>query len=184
MKNGYDFGRNFYFEGIDFFVEASYKDEKLLVSAEIKNKDAELVAIITDNKWSVNNNPIVAKERNYNSYAFEVIDSRNIPILQVVMMPENKILVGGVFYGENSTLVAMLNGTTIFNPSDSTYDQTIFQYPSDSNLGKLIENSPYAFGNQVVLAPNLIIIIGYVLFGIGSFCIAIGGFDIFKKKTI
>ena len=131
---------------------------------------------------SVNYNPIVTYDRNYNAYAFEVIDSNIVPILQVVLTPENNIFVGGVFYGENESLVAQLNVTTIYNPDNYKYNQTIFQYPSDINLGKLVANSPYAFGSPASLAPVEITIIGYILFGIGTFLTLVIGLDSFRKK--
>ena len=76
----------------------------------------------------------------------------------------------------------MLNGSSIFNPSDNSYTQRIFQYPSDRSLGKLVANSSYAFGNQVLLAPTEIVISGYVLFGIGTFITLVGSVDSFKNK--
>ena len=183
LSKGYDFQHAFYFEGIDYPFEVSFRDGKVLVSAEIRNADGDVVAKIADNQWSVEPNPIVTYDRNYISYAFEAIDSDRLPILQVVMTPENKVFVGGVFYGENATLVSMLNGTTIYNPIDWDYKQTIFQYPSSSKLGKLAANSPYAFGSaQVILAPDEIIAIGYVMLGIGTFTTLVVGIDSFKKR--
>jgi len=183
LREGYDFQHAVQISGFEYPFKVSFKDGKLLVSAEIKNAGGDVVAKITDNEWSVEPNPIVTYDRNYLSYAFEVIDSDRVPILQVVMTPENKVFVGGVFYSENATLVSMLNGTTIINPIDSDYNQTIFQYPSSSKLGKLVANSPYAFDStRVILAPDEIIAIGYVMLGIGTFTTLVVGIDSFKKR--
>jgi hypothetical protein len=182
LRQGYDFQKAFYFAGIDYPFELRFKDGKLLVSAEVKNSNGDVVAKIFRNQWSVDYNPIVIYDRNYNSYAFEAIDSDRFPILQVVMTPENRVFVGGIFYGENSTLVAMLNGTTVYNPSYLEYNQTIFEYPSESKLGKLVTDSPYDFGSsQHILAPDQIIIIGYVLLGIGTVIISFVGAISLKK---
>jgi hypothetical protein len=180
---GYDFRKAFNLGGVEYPFELKYVDGKLVVSAEIKNTNGDVVAKIVDNQWSVNFNPIVTYDRNYNSYAFEVIDSDRVPILQVVLKPENNIFIGGVFHGENGTIVAQLNGTTLYNYEDYKYAQTIFRYPSESNLGKLVPNSLYAFGGQVILAPNEISAIGYVLFGIGTFVTLVIGLESFKRKN-
>ena len=189
LKSGYDFSHDVYIEGFDYPIQISYDDKRLIVYAKIKNIDGEVVAEIANNKWVVNPNPIVAYDRNYNSYAFEVKASNQVPILQVVMTPQNKIIVGGVFYGENRTLLAMLNGTTRIlgsgyskNTTDivNSYNQTLFQYPSDSNLGRFIDNSPFFFTYQPIFSPNDIILVGYVLFGVGSFITSLG-FDSIRK---
>jgi hypothetical protein len=183
LSSGLDLSDYIYISSFSYPFQVSLSSERLLVSAEIKNANGDIVAKIASNQWSVNYNPIVTYDRNYNAYALEVIDSDRVPTLQVVMTPENKIFIGGVFYGENATLVAMLNGTTALNPSHINYNQTIFQYPSDSNSGRLVPNSAYAFGGpQAILAPTEIITIGYVSFGIGTFVTLVVGVDSFKKR--
>lgn len=183
LSKGFDFQHAFYFGGIDYPFTVSLRDGKVLVSAEIRNANGDVVAKIADNSWSVDYTPILTYDRNYNSYAFEAISSDKVPILQVVMTPENIIFVGGVFYGENATLVNMLNGTTVYNPTEIKYNQTIFQYPSDSKLGKLVAGSPYAFGSQVILAPTEITAMGYVLFGIGTFVTLFTSVITLKKRS-
>ncbi|HLE75712.1 MAG TPA: hypothetical protein VI864_06685 [Candidatus Bathyarchaeia archaeon] len=187
LSSGFNFSQYFYISGFNYPFQISLSSGKLLISAEIRDKDGNVVATITKNQWGVSNNPVATLDKNYNSYAFEVITLGQIPILQVVMTPENRIFVGGVFYSTNSTMIAMLNDTTIINPEESeisNYNQMIFQYPSDSHLGKLVENSPYAFGSALmILAPTEIINIGYVLFGIGTFVTLVVSVNSFKKRN-
>jgi hypothetical protein len=186
LKSGFDLQHYFDLNGIKYPFQVSFRDEKLLISAEIKDKDGNLAAKITNNQWSVNNNPIITHDRNYNSYAFEVIDSDSIPILQVVMTPQNTIFVGGVFYSANGTLLAMLNGTTILNPRNTdirNYNQTIFQYPSDNHLEELAPNSPFAFRpNQSSLSPIWVIVIGLILLFVGTFITSSGLWARSKKN--
>ena len=186
LNIGFDLQRYFNFNNMMYPFQISFKDAKLFVSAEIRDKNGDLVAKITNNQWSVNNNPVIADDRNYNSYAFEVIDSDLIPILQIVMTPQNTIFVGGVFYSINGTLLAMLNGTTIANPSKSTienYNQTIFQYRSDDHLSELVPNSPFAFKpTPTIIAPIWVIIIGVILLIIGTILTSSGVADKLGKK--
>jgi len=173
LSNGFDLRRAFNFNNMEYPFQVSFENGKLLVSAEIRNQEGNVVAKITDNQWSVNPNPVITYDRNYNSYAFEVVDSDLIPILQVVMTPQNLIFVGGVFYSTNGTLLSMLNGTTIFNPMStdiSNYNQTIFQYRSDSHLGQLAPNSAFAYEpTQNGISPISVIVIGVILLIIGTF---------------
>lgn len=188
LKTGYDLRSDFNFNDIVYPFEVSFNDGRLLVSAEIRNTDGEKVATIAKNQWGVNPSPVIAFDRNYNSYAFEVIAPNQVPTLQVVMTPENRIFVGGVFYNPNGTMLAMLNGTTILGPDDNDikgYNQTIFQYPSDSHLGELVANSQYAFASsQNALTPATIIMVGLVLLGTGTFITLVVSVDSFKRRNV
>jgi hypothetical protein len=173
LSNGFDLRRFFNFNDMEYPFQVSFKNGKLLVSAEIRNQEGNVVAKITDNQWSVEPNPVITYDRNYNSYAFEVVDSDLIPILQVIMKPQNSIFVGGVFYSINGTMLSMLNGTTIFDPRSTdinNYNQTIFQYRSDSHLGQLAPNSQFAYmPTQNGISPISVIIVGVILLIIGTF---------------
>jgi hypothetical protein len=119
-------------------VQITISDGKLLVSAEVKNEAGETVAKIHNNEWSVNNNPVIARDRNYNDYAFEVIDSNEVPVLQVYIQSGNLIFVGGLFYYSGGRVLASPNDT-ILNPTDAEVNEKltpIFKYPSGG--------SPYA----------------------------------------
>lgn len=109
-------------------------DSKLLVNAEVRGQAGEVVAKIHSNDWSVNNNPVIANDRNYNDYAFEVIDSDRIPVLQVYIANNNTIYVNGLFYLGNGRILAAPNFME-FGPSDaeiSQYLTPIFKYPSSA----------------------------------------------------
>jgi hypothetical protein len=183
LSIGLNMTHYFNINNIKYPFQISFNYGKLLVSAEIKDDEGNTAAKISNNKWVVNPNPIVTYDKNYNSYALEVITPNQIPILQVVMTPENKIFVGGVFNSNNTTMISMLNDTTIFGETGSTkitnaiakYDQTIFRYPSGSHLGELTANSPYAFSINLTFPPETIINVGYVLFAIGTLVIAYSG---------
>ena len=138
LKEGINLRRYFNF-GFDYPVEIDIIDNKLYVSTLIMNENNETVAIIKDNNWTVNDNEIVARDRNYNEYAFEVIDANLIPRIQVILRPQNMIYIGGYFYTVNGTLLA-IPGISIVNPSPESLDEyipPIFLYPSDENLGKM-----------------------------------------------
>ncbi len=138
LENGFD-PRKVANLGFDYPFTISVKDNQLFVSAEIKNEKNETVAIIVDNQWTVNNDPIIARDRNYNAYAFEVIDSKLIPRLQVIIEPNNMIYVGGYFSTPVGNIL-MMPGTTITQPTSEMLKQyliPIFEYPSNVNFGKM-----------------------------------------------
>lgn len=84
--------------GFEYPFQIELKDGKFLTSVKIWNADGEMIAKIVDNQWVVNDNTIITRGRNYNAYAFEVIDSDLVPVIQVVFAPENKMYLGGLFY--------------------------------------------------------------------------------------
>ena len=113
-------------------------DSRLRVSAVIRNKEGEIVAKISNNFWSVDPNPILVYDRNYNDFALEVVDSDQNPVLQVIVKEQNKILIGGLFHSPHYTILATPEGISI-NPStlETTEVDRIFMYPSETNLHKL-----------------------------------------------
>ena len=127
--------------GYDYPFKIEFKDNKLFISAEIKDENLETIAIIEKNQWTVNENDIIARDRNYNDYAFEVIDAKLRPRLQVIVKEQNKIYIGGYFYSVKGTFLAV-NGSTYINyPPESIkeYIQRIFEYPSETNLHKMVK---------------------------------------------
>lgn len=183
LKNGFNMSRYFFINNITFPFQLSFRDGQLYVSGEIRNSNGDFVARIVNNEWQVNPDQFIAAERNYNSYAFEVIDASTlVPVFQVVITPNNKILVCGVFYGGNYALLNMLNDTSILSSLDSKdesgrmfsdiikdYNQTLFQYPSQNHLGELVANSLYAFSpTPQFVSPMIVIIVGCILLGVGT----------------
>jgi len=130
--------------GYDYPIQIKFKGNKLLITAEIKNQEGITIAKIVDNNWVVNENKMIAWDRNYNEYAFEVLDSNLIPVLQIVVKEQNKIYVGGLFYTSTGKIVISQKIGIIINPSEadlSKYITPIFKYPSNENLGKMVKTN-------------------------------------------
>lgn len=152
--------------GFDYPFHITLKDQKFLVSVDIQDAKGDTVAKIVDNQWAVNNNPVIAYDKNYNSYAFEVIDSNQIPVIQVIFSPENKMYLGGFFYVPNGALLLLPNDTTIINPSLTDANSSlprIFKYPSEEHLGEMAKPIPY----QVPRASTQVLNLGVALTVVG-----------------
>jgi hypothetical protein len=118
--------------GFDYPFRIRFDEGKVLISAEVRNQAGDLVAEIIDNNWAVNSNTTIAHDKNFNEYAFEVIDSNSIPILQVSVRNFNEIHVGGLFYVPNGRLLIGSSAMT-FNPLDRNIREQLkpmFRYPS------------------------------------------------------
>jgi hypothetical protein len=126
--------------GYDYPISINIDDSKLYVSVDILNEKNESIATIERNQWTINNNPIIARDRNYNEFAFEVIDAQLIPRVQVILMPNNWIYIGGYYHMGNNTILLVPDGF-IGNPSEeqlsTSSQEKIFQYPSDENHGRM-----------------------------------------------
>jgi len=165
--------------GFDYPFQIKLKDRKLLFSVDIRNANNETIATIAENQWGVKNDNTIAHDRNYNSYALEVIDSHLLPVIQIIFNPENKLYVGGLFYVSNGIMLAT-NDTTIFNPSPADINGSlprIFNYPSEQHLGEMVVKSTY----QVSRASSQVIIIGVILTALGVFLVPYG-FTISEKR--
>ncbi len=126
--------------GFDYPFKIVLEERKFLTSVEIPNANGQMIAKIVDNQWVVHENKVIARDRNYNAYAFEVINSDLVPVIQVVYTPENKMYLGGFFYVPNGTMLVTPNAT-IINPLDmdtSEHIEPIFKYPSDEHLGEMV----------------------------------------------
>jgi len=152
--------------GFNYPFQIRMQDRKFLVSVDIQDVKGETVAKIVDNQWAVNTNPVIAHDRNYNSYAFEVINSDLVPVIQVIFYPGNKMYLGGLIYGPNNTTLLMFNDTTIINPSPEDITQNrnpIFEYPSGQHLGEMVGKSQY----KVPRVSTIVITIGGILTALG-----------------
>lgn len=158
--------------GYEYPIQIKFKDRKLLISADIKNKDGVTIAKIVDNDWLVNENKIIASDRNYNDYAFEVIDSDRIPVLQVYLKDQNKIYIGGLFYFPKGRMLVTPNGI-IINPSSdqiNEYIEPIFRYPSDKYLGQMaipetFFETPLGIATMVYGIATVIVVVSLFLRG-------------------
>jgi hypothetical protein len=83
----------------------------LSISANITNSENEVVAYIQNNTWkSVSPDSMQIGDRNYNAYAFEIVDMNYVPIFNVRIVGPNDIQIGSVFEGNNSTTLISNNG--------------------------------------------------------------------------
>jgi hypothetical protein len=96
---------------------------------------------VKNNKFTVR---VPNWDRNFNANAFEVVDSKNIPILQVIRKTATHIIVNGIFpLPDGLLLPAGPNGAIMgvrAVPPDFML-QPIFRYPSWKYLGQYSPNS-------------------------------------------
>lgn len=183
LANGIDLRSVIYNKIVPDQFKIQFVDSKLVVSALIKDSNNETIAEIVNNEWKTvdPHYQLAFWDRNYNAYAFEIIGSNNRPTFQVIMIGDNKIQIGGVFYLEDGGYIFISpqkNGDAMIYknempPSNET-SLTIFKYPcltQPDNLGKMI-NPIYPSSNPVVEA-DWEIQLGYVLFYGGSILAAI-----------
>jgi len=178
LSEGFNLSRYVYL-GFDYPFQIRLKDGKFLVSVDVKNANGETIAKIVDNQWGVKNDNVIAHDRNYNSYAFEVIDSDLVPVIQVIFTPQNKMYLGGFFYVPNGRML-LFDDTTILNPSQEDITQNrhpIFKYPSEEHLGEMVVESAY----QVSRVSTQVIAIGVILSALGIFLVPYG-FTISEKR--
>lgn len=181
LSQGIDIRRILDF-GFDYPFQIRFEKGKLLVSVEVKNERGDIVAKIKDNNWTVSNNPILARDRNYNDYAFEVINSDNVPVIQVIAQGQNEIYLGGLFYDLNGwTLLITPEGMT-YNPNASYIEKArrIFQYPSADHLGEMIAND--ALSQNILGTAILIIFLGFISIVVGAIILTLAGRSHLKAK--
>lgn len=165
LSQGFNLSHYVYL-GFDYPFQVEFKDDRILVSAVIRNAEGEKVATITENAWAVSNNRVIAYERNYNAYAFEVIDSNLVPVIQIEFFPNNKMYLGGFFYIPNSTLL-LTDDSMIGSPSPENISyaraHTLFNYPSEQHLMEMAEKPSYPVvrtSAQVIVAGEIITFLG------------------------
>lgn len=170
LSSGLNVTRYIYL-GFDYPIEVRLDEGKLLVSVEVRDATGQTVAKIKDNMWVVNNNPTIARDRNYNDYAFEVIDSNNIPVLQVYSQEANQIYICGLFQvpnlPPNSFGLLMTPETFTNSPTKNQIKEElkpIFKYPS--------AGSPYSIP---------VVVLGAILGGFGVVLVP-WGFEIRKVR--
>lgn len=196
LANGFDLNDIFPFKlnlTTDQF-KIEFIDNRISVSANIKNSENVTIAQIVNNEWkTVNPDTLLFWDRNYNAYAFEIIGSNNVPTLQVIMVGPNAIQLGGLFYTQTGRIYIqpMETGAVMWkNPTDQQLEDanilTIFRYPAltnPDNLGKLI--NPIYPSSDPLTKSTWIIVSGFVLAPLGTILFAFG-FHIYKsseKKT-
>lgn len=166
LSEGFNLSHYITLVGFDYPFHIALRNQKFLVSVDIVNAKGETVAKIAENDGSVNNDPIIAYDKNYNSYSFEVIDSDLVPVIQVVFKPLNRMYLGGFFYSPNMTVLLLSNNTSILNPSLTDLNSSLprlFKYPSKDHLGETVVKGTY----EVPRASLRIITLGMVFVALG-----------------
>jgi len=181
---------------VGYPVQINVVDNKLSVSADIKNADNVSIAKIVNNQWAVSPDPLLLRDRNYNAYAFEAIDSDLIPVLQVIVVGENNISIGFSAHSATAWALVNLNGGAWSNPSEQTINEminsTLFKYPSRSHLGEMINpvqisDSPLSEAQSKITSGNILQVLGIILTGAFSVSSLISGasevYATFKKRN-
>lgn len=141
-----NYGRYFKLGG--FFPPSSVyvkvQNGKIFLKAQVSTLDGHILADIVDNQWDINSHNSRYFRRNYNDGAVEVITADGIPVLQVELLDESTIKIGGVFIGEKCSEVIYERTLSKFCGPDNKEDvisqaakriNKIFKYPSDLNQG-------------------------------------------------
>jgi hypothetical protein len=166
LSEGFNLTRYVYL-GFDYPFQIKFQNGKFLISTVIRNEEGEIIAKIANNSWVVNDNHIIARDRNYNSFAFEVIDSDLNPVIQVIFSPNNKMYLGGLYYVPSGRML-LTPEATILNPSSSQIaekTQPIFVYPSEKNLGLMVNGIPWITTSLWVIAIGFSLsILGAIVF--------------------
>ena len=148
---------------VPYQLRIRFDNDKMLVSATVRNSNGTIIAQIVDNEWkTVNPDTLLFWDRNYNAYAFEIIGINNRPTLQVIMVGPNAIQIGGLLFTKTGSvyIAPAPDGADIYvnlgnqHREDNATIQTIFQYPcltDPNNLGKM-NNPVYPSSNPLAQA--------------------------------
>lgn len=167
---------------VSFPVRFAFEGNIIHIYAEIKDENNETIGRVTDNDWwaaTPQNTPSVW-DRNYNAYAFELIDGNKIPVLQISMGQQNRIDIGFSLFSQGlSCYFGITMGAFFGQISDEDLQQirssTLFVYPSSDHIGELKDSTGYPTNNvlagvngKIQIGNNLVITgkILSVLFGI------------------
>jgi hypothetical protein len=161
LANGIDLTRLIHIqagnETVPVPIQITFYNGELQVSAKIYDEKGNTLAQIQNNQWkSPSSDSMTTFYRNYNSFAFEVIDSNGFPALQVLVAEQNQIRLGVNFFYQGQPVVATVKPNIYFfgtfNLTQLDIQQlradTLFIYPVPEHIGKM--NSVYVlseYGN-------------------------------------
>ncbi len=162
---------NLIYLGGNWPFQISFENNKISVSANITDSNNQIVATIRNNIWKSDspNSPQIG-DRNYNNYAFEIIDNNNITIFNVRVVRSNEIQIGGLLnIGGEQVLISDNGGGILSNPSQQNISDLlipIFKYPSTQYLGELInpkylQSLPTDTSNTMMSEAFTLTIIGF-----------------------
>lgn len=171
---------------IDFPVRISFVANKLSVSAIIKNHNNETLAQIEGNEWkSLSPDNMLIWDRNYNSYAFEVLDPNHVPALQILMGQENTILLGFSLYTQGVPIFFTVTKGTYLYPSPEQIQEiksaTLFKYPSSKYLSEMTNSIGYP-SSDLLARSTYVMVTGGILGALGLIAIGVVGISDSKKR--
>ena len=119
-------------KGIHIPVKLYLKGKRVLVDAKVYGKNKHgIIAVIKKNKWR---DLPPEYDLNFSVNAFEIIDGRDKPLLQVQIKSGNEIHVGGCFYqGKNKVSITSERINLYVNECEG---EKIFKYPSSKYFGQ------------------------------------------------
>jgi hypothetical protein len=117
------------FRGFPITVFLKENDETIHFKIEVPNG-----VVVTDGEFSLNE-PFW--DRNYDKYAFEVVDEKQQPVLQVFRKTPSSLVINGIFRYQEGTVIADDKGWRPMKPGDTI--KRIFKYPSRNYQGKLAD---------------------------------------------
>lgn len=128
-------------------------DNKLLVSATLSDEKGNILATVKNNEWkAVSSNSMEIWDKNYNSFAFEIIDNHGFPALQILVAERNQIRLGYSLLSKGLPFVFTVKPSMYLFGENITGEvslalraDTLFKYPSSEHLGEM---------NSVYLVPD------------------------------
>jgi hypothetical protein len=168
-------------ENVTLPIQITFENNIIHVNATITDSNGQIIGKIRDNDWwSANSeyNPSIW-DRNYNSYAFELKDENDLPVLQVLMGQQNKIEIGFTLLAQGIPYYFGLNGTKLGVTHDdyaTIHSSTLFKYPSTDCLGELKNSEGYPV-NNVFASANEKIATGNILSTTGTILTIVFGFS-------
>jgi hypothetical protein len=109
------------------------KNNKIMVTACIRDSEANEIGTITDNHWWIPTNPLRVKDKNFNKNTLEIIGPKGNVIFQI-RVDGNKVYIAGYFYNQESKLP-----TSFLNWMHDSKVKSLFKYPSSDYPGVLFE---------------------------------------------
>ncbi|MFB3888109.1 MAG: hypothetical protein ACE14S_01345 [Candidatus Bathyarchaeia archaeon] len=158
-----------------------FYNQKMYVNADIRDSENKPIANIVNNTWTTVNPSYALSywDRNYNGYAFEIVNSKGTPTFAVAMVGPNRIRLNGLFYytsGGSVYVGALPDGTAeiCFNApymhqEDNISWATLFKYPvltNPANVGVI--NKPIYPTDNPLAEAEVKIQAGYNFFYFGS----------------
>jgi hypothetical protein len=190
LKNGIDLTRLVNIQvgnqTTSFPVKIDFIDNKLSVSAMIKNAKNETLTQIENNEWkSLSPDNMLIWDRNYNSYAFEVLDPNHIPALQVLMGQQNTVSLGFSLYAQGIPIFFTVTKGTYMYPSPEEIQEiknaTLFKYPSSKYPNELTNSTGYP-SSDLLARSTWVMVTGGILGALGLTAIGVVGINDQKKR--